>query len=184
MTEPHIAIVPFSAPHLDGVVSLVLPIQQVEFGVPVTLEAQPDLLDIAGVYQWGKGDFWIALARGEVVGTVGLWDLGDGQGALRKMFVAPAYRGAADGVSLRLLRALLRHARERGVAEIFLGTTEQFLAAHRFYEKNGFARIARTALPARFPVMAVDTRFYVHRIDGRAEGPGNGAGERDAHAPD
>ena len=43
---------------------------------------------------------------------------------------------------------------------MLLGTTDAFLAAHRFYEKHGFSRIDRDALPAAFPVMAVDTRFY------------------------
>jgi predicted N-acetyltransferase YhbS len=41
-----------------------------------------------------------------------------------------------------------------------LGTTAKFLAAHRFYEKNGFREIAQTELPASFPVMTVDTKFY------------------------
>jgi hypothetical protein len=47
-----------------------------------------------------------------------------------------------------------------GAREVLLGTTEAFLAAHRFYEKHGFACVERAALPAAFPVMAVDTRFY------------------------
>ena len=46
------------------------------------------------------------------------------------------------------------------VAAVYLGTTAKFLAAHRFYEKNGFREIAREALPDSFPVMAVDTKFY------------------------
>jgi hypothetical protein len=33
-------------------------------------------------------------------------------------------------------------------------------AAHRFYERNGFDEIDARALPASFPRMAVDTRFY------------------------
>jgi RimJ/RimL family protein N-acetyltransferase len=43
---------------------------------------------------------------------------------------------------------------------VLLGTTERFHAAHRFYERNGFKRIAVIDLPATFPRMAVDTRFY------------------------
>ena len=31
---------------------------------------------------------------------------------------------------------------------------------HRFYEKNGFQLIDPDTLPARFPKMKVDTRFY------------------------
>lgn len=76
------------------------------------------------------------------------------------MFVRAVYRGIGRGVAARLLEALLARSRERQVREIYLGTTTQFLAAHRFYEKNGFREIARSALPERFPVIPVDTRFY------------------------
>lgn len=166
MTTSPIDIVPFSPAYGDGVLSLILPIQQIEFGVPVTIEAQPDLLDIGRFYQRGGGNFWVALAQGEVVGSIALLDLGDRRAALRKMFVAEAYRGRTHGTGLRLLDTLLQWTQNQGIEETFLGTTELFLAAHRFYEKNGFERIAKDALPARFPVMAVDTRFYVHRAGG------------------
>jgi hypothetical protein len=48
----------------------------------------------------------------------------------------------------------------QGLWEVYLGTTEKFFAAHRFYEKNGFREIAQTKLPASFPIMTVDTKFY------------------------
>ncbi len=34
---------------------------------------------------------------------------------------------------------------------------EEFLAAHRFYERNGFQRISDAELPPAFPKMAVDS---------------------------
>ena len=152
---------PFTpALHGDGVVDLILPIQQQEFGIPVTIEAQPDLLDIPGYYQRGTGNFWVAVSGGRVVGSIALADIGHFQAALRKMFVHADYRGAAHGVAQGLLDTLLAWARESGVREVFLGTTEAFAAAHRFYEKNGFKRLPREALPPAFPLMAVDTRFY------------------------
>ena len=51
------------------------------------------------------------------------------------------------------------HGRKR-LPEIYLGTTDKFLAAHRFYEKNGFKRIQPELLPTQFPKMKVDSRFY------------------------
>jgi N-acetylglutamate synthase-like GNAT family acetyltransferase len=107
-----------------------------------------------------RGNFWVALDGGEVVGTVGLLDIGDRQGALRKMFVKGTHRGANHGVARSLLAELLAWCRSRGYREVFLGTTEKFLAAHRFYEKNGFEAVPRASLPEAFPVMQVDTRFY------------------------
>jgi N-acetylglutamate synthase-like GNAT family acetyltransferase len=153
-------IVPFAPEHAEGVVAVILPIQQAEFGIPITLDAQPDLEDIPGFYQRGDGNFWVALADGKVVGTLALLDIGSHQAALRKMFVASTHRGPEHGIAKALLETLLAWCRARGVREIYLGTTASFLAAHRFYEKNGFREIPRQALPPRFPVMTVDTKFY------------------------
>jgi predicted N-acetyltransferase YhbS len=56
---------------------------------------------------------------------------------------------------------------------IYLGTTDRFLAAHRFYAKSGFREIRASELPASFPRMAVDTRFFA--ISLHAKGPNNPA---------
>jgi N-acetylglutamate synthase-like GNAT family acetyltransferase len=162
-----IEVIPFSPVHQTAVVDLILPIQQAEFGIPISLEAQKDLLDIPGFYQTRNGNFWIAVHGSEVIGTVALLDIGNDQAALRKMFVKAAFRGRERGVAERLLATLLQWCRARGVCEVLLGTTAQFLAAHRFYEKNGFTDIPQSQLPASFPVMSVDTKFYRHVLAGR-----------------
>ena len=150
----------FTAADTDIVIGLILPIQREEFGVSVTAEDQPDLREIETFYQSGSGDFWLAEIGGTVVGTIGLKDIGGGQAALRKMFVAVSYRGKEYGVAAALLETLLAHARSNELRTIFLGTTDKFLAAHRFYEKNGFSVIPPDDLPIVFPRMAVDSRFY------------------------
>ncbi len=155
-----IQIVPFNSQYVESVGALIVGIQRDEFQIPITLQDQPDLQDIPNFYQRGSGNFWVAISEGEVVGTIALLDLGNHQGALRKMFVHRGYRGAEHGVSARLLDTLLEWSRARGVRDIYLGTTEKFLAAHRFYERNGFQQIADNELPPSFPKMVVDTRFY------------------------
>ena len=155
-----IQIVPFASQHVEAVGVLIVGIQRDEFQIPITLEDQPDLQNIPAFYQQGAGNFWVAISEGEVVGTVALLDIGHHQGALRKMFVHASYRGLVHGVSARLLDTLLAWSRARGVKDIYLGTTEKFLAAHRFYERNGFHLIAASDLPASFPKMAQDSRFY------------------------
>ncbi len=155
-----ISLVPFSPEHTEGVFSLILSIQQEEFGLPITRADQPDLAAIPDFYQRGAGNFWVALHGGTVVGTIALLDIGNREAALRKMFVAPSYRGSECGVAKRLLDTLLEWSRSRALQQVYLGTTAKFLAAHRFYEKHGFRQIDPVALPASFPVMKVDTRFY------------------------
>ena len=159
-----ITIASFAPGDEAAVADLILAIQQAEFGVAITLADQPDLMQIPAFYQQGAGGFRVARAGARIVGTIALQDIGGGDGALRKMFVAADYRGAAFGVGGRLLEGLLADAGRGGLKRVYLGTTEAFKAAHRFYEKNGFALVDRGALPPAFPVMAVDTRFYVRSL--------------------
>ncbi|KAA8695464.1 GNAT family N-acetyltransferase [Pseudomonas caricapapayae] len=139
---------------------MILPIQREEFGIPITAEDQPDLKAIPEFYQTGTGDFWVAVQGERVVGSIALKDIGAGQAALRKMFVAAPFRGKEFSVAARLLERLVEESTRRGVVEVFLGTTDKFLAAHRFYEKHGFREIAKEELPASFPLIAVDSKFY------------------------
>ncbi len=152
-------IKPFEASYKEQVGKLINSIQREEFDLEITLEQQPDLQNIEDFYQHGTGNFWLALHGGKVVGTIALLDIGHGRAALRKMFVTPAYRGKV-GTAYKLLGVLLESAKDKGIKEIFLGTTARFLAAHRFYEKHGFVEINREALPDKFLVMSVDTKFY------------------------
>ena len=165
MSEHSIEIAPYTKPHQDGVLDVILPIQQQEFEIPITLEAQPDLQDIERFYQKDDGNFWVALAEGRVVGTIALLDIGDRTAALRKMFVAAEWRGAKYRVAAKLLETLFAWSRNRNIDRVYLGTTAKFLAAHRFYEKNGFDELERTDLPPAFPVLDVDTKFYVARLE-------------------
>ena len=94
-----------------AVTDLILHIQNVEFGIPITLELQPDLDQIAGFYQTNNGNFWIAKIDDKIVGTISLLDIGDRKGALRKMFVDKDYRGKEFGVGQKLLNILIDWAK-------------------------------------------------------------------------
>jgi GNAT superfamily N-acetyltransferase len=158
-----LAIRPWRPGDEQAVADLIVSIQRQEFGISITLADQPDLLDVPGFYLSGGGGFWVAEAQGRLVGSIALKDIGDGDAALRKMFVAADFRGGAIGVARLLLETLLAHARQSGLQRIWLGTTERYLAAHRFYKKQGFVQIEPAKLPAGFPRMTVDIRFY--RLD-------------------
>jgi GNAT superfamily N-acetyltransferase len=156
----NVVIEPYSEAYKKEVASFIIGIQNGEFGIPISLEMQPDLSEIPRIYQVNDGNFWIARKDEEVVGTIALLDIGNHQGALRKMFVAKQYRGKEFGIGQALLDTLVEWAGDRGMVELLLGTTEKFLGAQRFYEKNGFKEIRKQDLPAEFPLMAVDVKFY------------------------
>ncbi len=159
-----IEVIPYEKKYLEDVTKLILPIQQNEFNISITLEDQPDLLEIPDFYQKGLGNFWVALYRSEVVGTISLIDIGDGLCALRKMFVKKDFRGSEYSVAKNLLEKMFDWCKKKGVKEIYLGTTSKYHAAHRFYDKNGFLDIDKNNLPESFPVMEVDSKFYKYSI--------------------
>ncbi len=144
----------------NKVAELILSIQNDEFGIPITLELQPDLNEISKFYQVNYGNFWIARVDDRVIGTIALLDIGNNRSALRKMFVARDYRGKLYGIGQKLLNSLIDWAKDKRTTEIFLGTNERFIRAQRFYEKNGFIEIPKQTLPKEFPVMDVDVKFY------------------------
>lgn len=150
----------FQSEHQKGVEELVLPIQQIEFGVPVTLEGQPDLVDIHETFQNGNGNFWVAISNDKVIGSVGIVDFGDNRVALKKMFVHADFRGKDLGVASALLNTVFKWCEQHSIQEIYLGTVDILKAAHRFYEKNGFVEISKNQLPECFPLVSVDTKFY------------------------
>ena len=164
MKTNNLIITPYQDEYRDKIIDLIVNIQQNEFDLPITADDQPDLKAIPDFYQKDKGNFWAALMEDRVVGTISLLDIGGGNGALRKMFVDKKYRGPEYGVARGLLDKLLDWCRDREIARIYLGTTPKFLAAHRFYEKNGFEVIQKEELPASFPIMKVDTKFYKYSL--------------------
>jgi GNAT superfamily N-acetyltransferase len=146
--------------YADKIIGLILPIQQQEFNVPVTAADQPDLLDIETHYHKSGGGFWGVVDGDRLIGTIGLIAIGNGAGVIRKMFVRKEYRGREHGIGQQLLDRVIAAGR----SDLYLGTVEQLRAAMRFYERNGFARIAPENLPADFPRMAVDNVFFHRHI--------------------
>lgn len=144
----------------DEIVKLIIDIQQNEFGLAISVEDQPDLTGIYSYYIGSGGNFWVCVLDGMVVGTVALVNIGDNDFALRKMFVKRKFRGSELNIGGRLLKNAEVWAQSRGAVGLYLGTTEKFLAAHKFYMKNGYSRVAINDLPSAFPVMSVDKIFF------------------------
>jgi N-acetylglutamate synthase-like GNAT family acetyltransferase len=150
----------YSRSYQQPVIDLILNIQQNEFGVPVTIKDQPDLLAVENFYCKGLGNFWIATDNEKLIGTIALIDIGNRQSALRKMFVHKDYRGKDKGIGQQLLDQVTGWCREKGIDEIYLGTFDKLQAAQRFYVKNGFVEVEKQSLPDSFPLMQVDNMFF------------------------
>lgn len=155
-----ITIKPFEAAYTEALITFILDIQQNEFSLPIKREDQSDLANIPAEFQQGNSNFWIAVDGDQLIGTIALSDLGANKGALRKMFVHKDYRGATQGLAMKLLNTLITWAKEKQFSHLYLGTADKLHAAHRFYEKNGFELVARNEVPDGKYIMAVDTKFY------------------------
>ncbi len=164
-SKPQITIQPFKIGFGKELIEFIVRIQHNEFGIPITASDQPDLMNISGFYQNKCGNFWVATCDNRIVGTIALVDIGGRMAALRKMFVDSLFRGDETGTANKLLRTLISWSKKHDIKEIFLGTTSKFLAAHRFYEKNGFMQIGKNDLPNTFPIMKVDSKFYKLMIE-------------------
>ncbi|GAA3953109.1 GNAT family N-acetyltransferase [Pedobacter ginsengiterrae] len=142
-----------------AIIDIILPIQQKEFNVQITLEDQPDLLDIENFYHLKGGGFWGAKINGELVGTIALIKFDNDSAAIRKMFVKKEFRGKELGIAQKLLEKLIDYSNKSNIKNLYLGTVTVLQAALRFYEKNGFIHIAKENLPSKFPFMNADNVF-------------------------
>ncbi len=161
---PEIEITTYSNEYQLDVVNLILNIQQNEFKINISLDDQEDIKDVSKFYLSNKSNFWVAKYENKAVGTIALLDIGFGNVALRKMFVKSEFRGKPYNVGQKLLNTAIKWALEKEINTIFLGTTDKFLAAHRFYEKNNFKEINKSTLPLQFPIMKIDSKFYEQKL--------------------
>lgn len=160
-----IEIIPYNNTFQNNVVELILNIQQNEFLIPVTIDDQPDLKNITDYYQKNRNNFWIAVHKNKLIGTIAFIDYEEKKGAIRKMFVHKDYRGKPFGIAQLLLNTLLGYAKSMKFELISLGTVEKLIGAQKFYEKNNFIKITANQLDEKFPRMSVDNVFYQIEIN-------------------
>lgn len=158
-------IQPIGNSYSEQAIDLILTIQQKEFNIPITIEDQPDLLQIESFYVEAGGNFWGAFVNGELVGSIALVKFDDRAGAIRKMFVKKEFRGKELNIAQELLEVLISFCHKNGIDDLYLGTITVLKAAQRFYERNHFVKIEKGNLPGKFPLMSADDIFYHLHID-------------------
>ncbi|HET6969315.1 MAG TPA: GNAT family N-acetyltransferase [Ornithinibacter sp.] len=94
-----------------------------------------------------EADLWVAVDHRGVVGTVTFVEPGselsevsrEGEAEIRSLAVDPSASG--EGIGEALTRHTVALARERGYAALVLSSSTTMHAAHRLYERLGFARV-------------------------------------------
>jgi len=105
--------------------------------------------------------YWVAMNAKRVIGTIGILNLKNDVGVLKKMMLKKEYRGKEYGVSKKLLNTAITWCKLNNIFKLYLGTMEQFKAAQSFYKKNGFEQISKNDLPNNFLLNPLDRIFFV-----------------------
>lgn len=143
----------------DEIISLILDIQNNEAKIGLSIQEQPDLLNISHSYQENGGEFWIALFDGKVIGTIGIMLKDKHCAILKKFFVKKEFR--SQKVGLALYNELLKFAKNSDVQHIILDTPSVAHASHKFYEKAGFRKIDIMELPIKYSYPDRDSFLYI-----------------------
>jgi len=162
--ETTVVVTPCQPSQTAEIIDLILHVQNVESNVGISIEDQPDLLDIERNYIANGGGFWVALDRdGKVVGTIALQVLTDRVAVLKKFFVSAAWRGAGKRCASRLFETLIEHAKRCGIRTIVLDTPSVATRSHQFYVRQGFLQITASELPVRYAYPNRDSLLF--RLD-------------------
>lgn len=140
----------FNDSDTKAVIDLVLYFQNDGTRPIVSVEQQPDLLNITKEYIESGGCFFVARDDDTVVGSIGLMPCSDGIGILKKFFVYEHYQGTPIHLGQKLYNQLLCFAKEKGFKTILLDTPKNTIRAHKFYEKAGFTKVDENKLPIKF----------------------------------
>ncbi len=161
MINDKINIIPYKIAFQPKIDMLMLCISE-EFSEPISLTKLPDTPSAALNTTPVPYLYLLATLKEEVIGTISLISLKEGNAVLRKMFLHKDFRG--KGIAKMLLNEVLNWAVENNIKAIYLGTMTQFVVAQKFYEKNGFNHISSNHLPDDFPINPVDEIFYQKKL--------------------
>lgn len=152
-------IVEYCEKYNEEIVDLVLDIENNEAKINLSLEEQPDLMDIQGTFINNEGNFWVAIDKEEVIGTIGLVIKENHCGVLKKFFVRADWRSKKLG--LALYKTLLEYAKSKELESLILDTPSVAKAAHRFYECAGFHKVSARQLPVPYEYPDRDCDLYM-----------------------
>ena len=109
--------------------------------VPVDLTLQhidTEMASLPGVYAPPRGALFLARADGMPAGCIGLREFSETVGEIKRLYVAPAFRGR--GLARGLVAAAMAAGRSIGYDELVLDTLATMTPAISLYLSFGFRR--------------------------------------------
>lgn len=155
-------IIAYQERYKQQIIDLILHIQNDEAGINLSLEEQPDLLDIPAYYERDGGAFWLAVEDNVLIGTLALMNKGNGNGVLKKGFVSKPFR--KNGVLTALYRTLLDYAKQNHMRRLLFDTPSVATDCHRFFEREGYRRIDKGEQPFEYEYPDRDSYLYLLKL--------------------
>lgn len=156
-----ISITQFKNEDTQDLIRLILHFQNDGTRPFVTIDDQPDLLNITDSYISTGGNFWVAKDNDKLIGSIGIMPLNLEIAVLKKFFVYEDYQGDPFHVGRQLYARLLSFARENYFKTILLDTPYNTTRAHKFYEKAGFKKVKEKELPVAYSHPYQDCDFFL-----------------------
>jgi ribosomal protein S18 acetylase RimI-like enzyme len=107
---------------------------------------EQELVQLPQPYVAPQGCFLLALAEGQACGCVALKEVDGRTAEIKRLYVAPRYRGRQVGQ--QLVQAVLQKARSLGYRRMLLDSHCSMQHAHGVYRAAGFQDVAA---PSDFP---------------------------------
>lgn len=156
-----ITITQFKDKYTQDVIDLVLYFQNDGTRPKVSVNDQPDLLNIVGEYIDKGGNFWIAKEGEKLIGSIGIMPCNAEIAVLKKFFVYENYQGEPHHIGRKLYGNLMSFAKDKGFKTLILDTPYNTVRAHKFYEKAGFKKVEESSLPVKFSHPYKDCDFFL-----------------------
>lgn len=154
----------FEQSDTKDIIKLVLHCQNDGTRDEISIDAQPDLLNIKKEYIDRGGNFWVAKDGDKLAGTIGLYPWGNNIAILKKFFVYEKYRSAPYHLGQQLYFTLLDFAKCKGIKTLILDTPKNTDRAHKFYNKAGFKLVNKEDLPVQYSYPYADSDFFILNI--------------------
>lgn len=134
-------IIEFAPEYRKQTIDLLIDVAVVEYGFS---EWKDELLTFKNeFFKENRGNCWIAVEDGRVVGTISLRTIDDTSAEVKNLYILKEKRGTST-VGQDLLNTLFNYAKQLGYTRLQLDARKEFERSIRFYERNGFYLIETT----------------------------------------
>lgn len=135
---------PFQEKDGEAVKTLISDILDQEFQLVKSVYSDTDLNTISKTYSGKRNTFFVGEVDRRIIGTVAVKEDDRETALLRRLFVAPAFRGKDLGS--RLVDEALRFCREKGYKKVVFRGTKGMSAASSLMRRKGFREAERIRL--------------------------------------